>query len=161
VKLQLVGTSAPTAFGVGARIRLVLPTAGDGTSRGPRAGGSGGSFGASSLRPHLGSARPPASTSSRSAGREASRSNSAGSSRTGPTNSARSDRRRASLPPEAAAAARPGELYRPRAPACSARGQRQPREGRAAPVRPGDPDRLHRRPVDRGRRKPCGGSNDS
>ncbi len=53
VKLQLVGRTS-NRFGVGARIRLVLPTA-EGAHREVFAlVGSGGSFGASSLRPHLG-----------------------------------------------------------------------------------------------------------
>ena len=53
VKLQLVGKSS-NRFGVGARIRLVLPTAVGGHREVHALVGSGGSFGASSLRPHLG-----------------------------------------------------------------------------------------------------------
>jgi hypothetical protein len=41
-------------FGVGARIRLVLPSSGGGHREVHALVGSGGSFGASSLRPHLG-----------------------------------------------------------------------------------------------------------
>jgi len=53
IKLQLVGTTS-NRFGVGARVRLVLPTSGDGRREVHALVGSGGSFGASSLRPHLG-----------------------------------------------------------------------------------------------------------
>ncbi len=53
VKLQLVGKTS-NRFGVGARIRLVLPTAGGDRREVFALVGSGGSFGASSLRPHLG-----------------------------------------------------------------------------------------------------------
>jgi hypothetical protein len=53
VKLQLVGKTS-NRFGVGARIRLVLPTSGGGHREVHALVGSGGSFGASSLRPHLG-----------------------------------------------------------------------------------------------------------
>jgi len=53
VKLQLVGKSS-NRFGVGARIKLVLPTASGGHREVHALVGSGGSFGASSLRPHLG-----------------------------------------------------------------------------------------------------------
>ncbi|MGZ6059016.1 MAG: CRTAC1 family protein [Myxococcaceae bacterium] len=53
VKLQLVGKTS-NRFGVGARIRLVLPTAEGGRREVFALVGSGGSFGASSLRPHLG-----------------------------------------------------------------------------------------------------------
>ncbi len=53
VKLQLVGKTS-NRFGVGARLRLVLPTAEGGRREIFALVGSGGSFGASSLRPHLG-----------------------------------------------------------------------------------------------------------
>ena len=53
VKLQLVGKTS-NRFGVGARIKLVLPTASGGHREVHALVGSGGSFGASSLRPHLG-----------------------------------------------------------------------------------------------------------
>jgi len=53
VKLQLVGKTS-NRFGVGARVRLVLPTASGGHREVHALVGSGGSFGASSLRPHLG-----------------------------------------------------------------------------------------------------------
>jgi hypothetical protein len=53
VKFQLVGKTS-NRFGVGARLRLVLPTSGGGHREVHALVGSGGSFGASSLRPHLG-----------------------------------------------------------------------------------------------------------
>jgi hypothetical protein len=53
VKFELVGKTS-NRFGVGARVRLVVPTAEGGHREIHALVGSGGSFGASSLRPHLG-----------------------------------------------------------------------------------------------------------